>query len=240
MARLETLLEIQELDQAADAARARFASLPEHAALPALAEKRAAIEVASAAVQAEKIVCEGEEAALGTEVGNVAKAIEQADVERYSGKRIDRDEATAHDAAQAELREKQTSLEEQEMTLLEKLEALDALIAGHRTAAEENHAEIERTQALLAQQQAELATELEGLSAQRDKLVPALPPIVVAAYDRVRAQPRAAGRGCATLSAGQCGGCRIKLPSLEVTKMLAEPDDAVIQCPQCRRVLVRP
>ena len=62
---------------------------------------------------------------------------------------------------------------------------------------------------------------------------------VLSAYERVRDQKGKAGRGAAVLDKGDCQGCRIKLPSLEKKRLLAEPEDALIQCPQCRLVLVR-
>jgi predicted nucleic acid-binding Zn-ribbon protein len=38
---------------------------------------------------------------------------------------------------------------------------------------------------------------------------------------------------------GGCGGCRMRLPVIEYNRMKAEPEDALIACTHCGRVLVR-
>jgi predicted nucleic acid-binding Zn-ribbon protein len=102
-----------------------------------------------------------------------------------------------------------------------------------------SHAERQALQELVARVDAEVEAELARLDEARLRWVPHVAAAVLAAYERVRAQPRAGGRGAATIAEGRCTGCRIKLPSLELRRMLAEPEDALLQCPQCRRVLVR-
>lgn len=239
MSFLSPLLEVQELDLAADAARKRSEDLPERSRLPQLVAEGVAIEKRLSAARADRAAREAEEAELGRAVSQIARDIESAEVERYSGKRFDQDEAKAHEKSQRELHEKQAGLEEQEMALLEAIEEIDARIEGEEAARVAHRAEVARMEEAIRKVEAEVEMELARLTEARQAICRGIPEEVMTAYERVRAQAQKAGRGAATLSEGRCGGCRIRLPSLEKTRMMAEPETALIQCPQCRRVLVR-
>ncbi len=239
MSFLAPLLEIQDLDRAADAARERSLELRERSAVPAIAKQIAQAAEMLVAARAERAQMETAEAELESAVSQIALDIEAADVERYSGKRKDRDEAAAHDASQQVLREKQEDLEEQELALLESIEAVEAGIEEHESAIGSHRAESENLAEAIRKVESEVEAEVAGLGTSRSALVQRVPEEVVATYERVRAQPRNGGRGATRLTEGHCTGCGIKLPSLEKSRMLAEPEEALIQCPQCRRVLVR-
>ncbi len=239
MSLLAPLLQIQELDLAAGALRLKAEELPERAALPKLAKKLTAIDAELAKIRSAGQARVQQESELGRSVSQVAKDIEAAEVERYSGKRIDRDQAVEHKASQAALREKQSEYEEQELELLLAIEKLEAALNEQNAARAENLSETEKAQATLQNAETEIESEIASLMQKREGLMQGLPVPVLSAYDRVRAQERARGRGVAPLEEGRCTGCRIKLPSIELRKMVAEPEEALLQCPQCRRVLIR-
>ena len=124
MSFLAPLLEVQDLDSAADAARTRSATLPEREAIPLLEAKLAEIKSLLSSATEERAQKQTEEEQIAEQVTQVARDIEAAEVERYSGKRKNQDEAAAHNESQAGLHEKQASLEEREMELLEEIEAV--------------------------------------------------------------------------------------------------------------------
>ena len=236
---LSSLLEIQELDFAATAAQKRSDSLPERHLLIKLSARITRSRAELAAAQAEREQIEKEEEALGASVAELNSAIEAADVERYSGKRIDRDEASEHDTEQTKRRGEKTAIEEKEMELLESMEAVEGKASKIDAEIKEIHAEGVSVQSGVRAVEAEVAAELEEIAKKRVALATGLPGAVMTAYDRVRAQKGKAGRGGTSLSEGSCGACSIKLPSLEFTRMRDEPAEALIQCPQCRRLLIR-
>jgi predicted nucleic acid-binding Zn-ribbon protein len=239
MSFLAPLLEVQDLDLGADAARNRLAKLPERDAIPILEAKLAKIESQLAAANAERAERQAEEERIGEEVSQISRDIEAAEVERYSGNRKNQDEAAAHSESQERLHEKQTSLEERELELLEEIEAVESRVEEQESARAANRVESEKFAEAIRKVGGEVAVELEGLADAREKIVASIPGNIFSAYERLRAQAQKGGRGAAALAEGRCGGCRIKLPSLEKTRMLAEPEEALIQCPQCRRILVR-
>jgi predicted nucleic acid-binding Zn-ribbon protein len=239
MSRLSPLLEIQEIDVLCDAARRRSETLPEREAVPRIAAELAEIEARLEATRAERATKQSEEEGLDREVTELAHEIEAAEIARYSGPRKNPDEAAAHAESQQRLRERQESLEEREMSLLEEIETIEERIRELEAGAAGKRAESARLAEAIRKVESEMAAELGRHAEARTAILGRVPEPVLVAYERVRAQPQKGGRGAATLEKGQCGGCRIKLPSLENTRMLAEPEDALIQCPQCRRVLVR-
>jgi len=56
-------------------------------------------------------------------------------------------------------------------------------------------------------------------------------------YERVRAA--SGGVGAARLYQRRCEGCRLELNATERGRIRAAPDDAVIRCEECGRILVR-
>ncbi len=239
MATLAPLREIQQLDLAADAARERSAALPERAELPRLEKALSDLDLRLASVRTKRDGIEAEEERVAAEVADLVRRIEAAEVERYSGRRMDREAAAAHDAAQAETRSEQTALEERQMALLEEIESLEGEITEIEAARAEHTRTSESAIAEIGRVEAEVASELSRLAEARAAFESSIPGAVLSAYDRVRAQPRKAGRGMAILDGGVCGGCHTTLPSLEKSRMLAAAEDALIQCPKCRRVLLR-
>ena len=240
MSFLAPLLQVQDLDLAADGALKRARELSERERLPAIAAKIAAAESERSTAQAERTTLEASEEELSRAVEQIAKDIEAADVERYSGKHKDRDEAVAHDEAQQARREEQAAFEEKEMELLEAIEGVESRIEAKESAIANFRADSAKLSELIQKVEREVEAEVARLGDTRSTLVSRIPEEVLATYERVRAQPRNGGRGATHLDDGRCKGCQIKLPSLEKKRMMAEEEDALIQCPQCRRVLVRP
>lgn len=239
MSFLAPLLEIQDLDLAVDVARKRSLELSERTLLPGLAEKIAQSETELTAARARRSEIEAAEHALSARVGEITREIEAADLERYSGKRKGRDEAAAHNVAQQALRDEQSEIETQEMALLESIDVIEEEMAAFESKIGSLRAESEKVAEAIRKVESEVEAAVASLLERRSAMSAAIPEAVLTAYERVRSQPRSGGRGATSLAEGRCAACRIQLPSLERRRMMAEPEDAVIQCPQCRRVLVR-
>ena len=47
------------------------------------------------------------------------------------------------------------------------------------------------------------------------------------------------GVGAAALRARECGGCRLTIDSVELTRIKGLPEDEVVRCEECQRILVR-
>ncbi len=176
----------------------------------------------------------------------LAKA--EADVEqvrartRRDQERLDSGQASVRDtqALQSEIEHlagRQAELEEIELGVMERLEAhtgvLDELEAANaEVERQRTAAEAERDAAFAA-----LDDEAAGVRAERAAAVEGLDAPLVALYEKLRAQ--LAGRGAAALVGRQCQGCRMELNPLDLEKVKAAPEDQVVRCEECGRILVR-
>jgi uncharacterized protein len=130
-----------------------------------------------------------------------------------------------------------SSLEDEELEVMEKLEdAQRELDELQRLVAETD----ERLHALTAtrdEKLAEIDARLQQVQADRGPAAEGLPADLLALYDRLREQK--GGVGAAALRARECGGCRLSLDSVELTRSKGLPDDEVVRCEECQRILVR-
>ena len=102
------------------------------------------------------------------------------------------------------------------------LDALNADLATARAARDEALAEVE--QARTAQ------------SARRVEMLEGIGPELLALYERHRT---ASGVGAGRLQGGRCGACRIELDRGELSRISGAEPDEVLQCPECRAILLR-
>ncbi len=47
------------------------------------------------------------------------------------------------------------------------------------------------------------------------------------------------GLGAAALRAKKCEGCRLEINGADLRELAALPEDEVLRCPECSRILVR-
>jgi len=79
--------------------------------------------------------------------------------------------------------------------------------------------------------------QLQQVQADRGPAAEGLPDDLVALYMRLREQK--GGVGAAALRARECGGCRLSLDSVELSRIKGLPEDEVVRCEECSRILVR-
>ena len=60
---------------------------------------------------------------------------------------------------------------------------------------------------------------------------------LLALYEKIRVT--SGGTGAAALRQRRCGGCQLEVNPVEIQRMRSAPDDEVLRCEECRRILVR-
>ncbi|WP_298176347.1 C4-type zinc ribbon domain-containing protein [Saccharomonospora sp.] len=134
------------------------------------------------------------------------------------------------------LARRQTVLEDDQLELMERKEAVDADV--QRTAAEVDKAEQDLADA--QRRRDEALADLDATQARRESdrenLLPKLPENLLALYERVRAHK---GIGAALLKSRRCGACQLELDRSSIAEIKAAPDDEVVQCENCDAILVR-
>ncbi|MCV2393811.1 C4-type zinc ribbon domain-containing protein [Actinotalea sp. M2MS4P-6] len=188
-------------------------------------------------------------AAGRTTVGDVRRELAkaEADVEQVRT-RAERDQARMQaggsmkdvQALSAELdalAKRTEALEEIELEVMERLEAEEATLAERGATHERLAAELASAQRELDAAIAVLDDEAQQVTAQRAQKADGLDSGLVALYDRLRGQ--LGGLGVAALRGRTCEGCRLELNPSDVARITAAPDDQVLRCEECGRILVR-
>jgi len=130
-----------------------------------------------------------------------------------------------------------TSLEDQELEVMERLEEAQkshAELSGQVVALDER---LETLTAARDEKSGALDADLAQVQADRATAVDGMPDDLLSLYDRLREQK--GGVGAAALRARECGGCRLSLDPAELTRIRAAAPDEVIRCEECQRILVR-
>ena len=82
----------------------------------------------------------------------------------------------------------------------------------------------------------EIDTEVLELQGQREALSAEIAPELITLYEKLRAQY---GVGAAALRARRCEGCHLDLNGADLREIAGKPDDEIVRCPVCSRILVR-
>jgi len=230
-----TLLELADVDRAADAARHRRATLP---ALAVIAEGAARIDDLS-----------GRLVLAQTEVGDLDRAARKLDDEIDSVRaRADRDrERLASGAVPAKelenlqrevesLGRRQGTLEDDALELMERREAADAAMAQAQAELDAAMAEVDGATTSRDGQFVTIDGELAELAGKREGLVTGIPQDVLALYERIRSSGKVAA---GALMGDRCGACRMALDRQTLEEIRTAALDSVQRCPECGAILVR-
>lgn len=239
----ELILQIQAIDLSVDQHRHRAANHPDRERLAAIDERLAAHDADAAGVEERRHDVERQRKRLEDEVALIEDRRTDIDGKLYGGQVTASKELLALQDEAAGLLTKQTGLEDQELELMEQLEELSADLearARDRASVEAERAEV---QAGLDRALAEIAAEVAELDARRRDLAEVEPGSIqgwdelVTRYAELR--PQYDGVPVARLVDGHCDGCHIQLSAVAVDRMAKMPDDAVVTCEECGRLLVR-
>lgn len=131
---------------------------------------------------------------------------------------------------------RQSELEDLELEVMERSEKLRAELTALEQEQERGQGALQAAQDDRDNAIAELDKERDSVASQRDSLAPALPSDLVALYDKIREQ---SGIGAAALVERRCTGCGLELNVGDLGRIKATPNDEVVRCEECRRILVR-
>ncbi len=236
MPALDTLLAVQERDTAIDRLRHRRDTLPERAALAEADARLRELTPLLADARARRDDVAREERRLDDE----ARALEQRAIETekrlYSGEISSARELQAMQADIEQLRRHRSSVEDDELALMEQRESLDAEVAAFEAQIAGIEAGVADQRAALAEQEATIDGEIAQESGARGELTRDLPADLLTTYERCRAQAR--GVGAARLVGRTCQGCHLDIPATEAERIKRAADGTVAFCDNCGCILV--
>lgn len=230
------LLDLQAVDTALQQLAHRRDRLPQLAALATIAREIAHLDDERIKAQVGVDDIDRDIARLERDIEQVRTRADKDRARLDAGGGPARElEALQHELAS--LARRQSELEDNELEFMEQREAAQAAVdtaVGRLGEARDQRItlERERDEAL-----AEIDAEARHQTGARAPLVAELPDDLVDLYDKIRVD--SGGVGAALLRAGRCGGCRLDLSGGERARVRAAPPDEVVQCDECRRIMVR-
>jgi len=231
------LLDLQAIDTARNQLAHRRATLPELAELVRLVEEAGSADAGLTSVRERIGELDGKIRTLEREVDSV-RGRAQRDIARMDAGSVT--SARELESMQHEVRTlaaKQSELEDRELELMEQREIVAAELdtaAGLLQRLRADHAAaVARRDVAYGQ----IDIDDARYAAERAELVAQLPVELVELYERLRATY--AGVGAAALRAKRCQGCRLELFGTALVDLAAAPEDDVVRCDECGRILVR-
>ena len=230
------LLEVQALDTRAAQIAHQRAKHPAHQTVAELSSRLADVE--SAVVTSRTAVSD-----LRRELIKAEQDVEQVRSRANRDQaRLDSGAASVKDvqALTSELEalaRRQAALEEVELEVMERLEAHETALADLTSARDDILGQQQAAAAELEKVLGELDEHAAQVAAEREQRAAGLDAGLVALYDKVRAQQ--GGVGVAALRGRRCEGCRLELNPSDVEHIKAAPEEQVVRCEECSRILVR-
>jgi len=233
---LEDLLVVQEHDTAADRLRHRKETLPELTKLTEVEQAIGNVDAALADVVARRDEVARRQQRHEDELASLETKIAEVDKRLYSGTVTSPKELQALQADIDSLKKHGSEIEDQVLEAMQDREPLDTEVTrleAERTTHEKDGEQLRQAIAeATAAIDAELATELEA----RTTAAVSIPADLLSQYDRLRSKLQ--GIGAARLVNGRCSGCHLTLPATELDRLRHQPEDTVVLCDQCGRILV--
>jgi predicted nucleic acid-binding Zn-ribbon protein len=135
------------------------------------------------------------------------------------------------------LAKRRAELEEVELEVMVRIEALDQRIASLSQERDALHEEVIKLSKEKDVALEEINRAKNQTTNDRSLLASEIEAELLGLYEKIRTS--ADGIGAARLHAGQCQGCHLTINASDLSKISALPEDDVVRCEECRRILVR-
>lgn len=229
------LLDLQALDTRLNQLDHQARSLPELIDISRLEADEP--DVQAAVVRADTAVAD-----LEREIAKAEAAVQQVrDRAARDEARLNAGQGSAKDlqGLQHELESlarRQSVLEDEELEVMERAEAAQAEAAEATRVRDELVARLGELRTARDEKTAVITAERDEVAAGRDGITSDLSAELLALYERVRTQT---GSGAAPLQQRRCGGCRLDLNAVDLSRIRSSAEDEVHRCEECGRILVR-
>jgi predicted nucleic acid-binding Zn-ribbon protein len=232
----QRLLALADEDVALTQLAHRRRTLPEAAAVDAALEAERALAAALVRAETDARDLEREVKRMESDV-DVVRQRATRDQQRLEAGGLPAREVTALQHELDSLARRQGDLEDQELELMERQEAADALLRSSQEGLETAEADRARAEQLRDDALADLTDATARHEAARAQAAAGIPAPLLSLYDRIRQQTGTTG--AALLKARQCQGCRIELNGRELAAVRSADPNEVVRCENCGRILVR-
>lgn len=232
-----TLLDLQAKDAALAQLEHRRKTLPEHARIEALEARSRELDSQRVAAETEVGDLERAQAKFDSEIDLVRQRRVRDEDRMSSGAVTNPKDLSSLQHEVGALDRRISTLEDEELEIMEQLEEAQRRLSAISIEVERITAELEHE--VSARDAAVEVIDAEAVSVrnERDELVGRVPDDLRELYEKVRSQH--GGLGAAALRARRCEGCHLEINGADLRELADKPDDEVLRCPECSRILVR-
>ena len=233
----EQLLVVQDLDVAIDQHRHRIANHPIMTEISAIDAEVADLTASVEEVEVRRHDLQRQVKRLADDVALIDDKRSQIDGKLYDGSvTATKDLLALQDEAKM-LVDRKTSIEDDELELMESLEQVEAELAPVVEQQRALAARRDERETALRAAITELESELADLETKRTEAASSVPPDLLAHYESLRTD--FGGVAVARLVGSTCDGCHMTLSAVAFDQIKKQPDDAVVTCDACGRLLIR-
>jgi predicted nucleic acid-binding Zn-ribbon protein len=231
------LLELADIDAELGRIEHRRRGIPQHAELARLEARDDELRDSIAALTAQNSDLKREQAKAEGDVAQVRARIDRDRQRLDSGMVNSPRELESLQSEVQSLHRRQSDLEEVVLDVMERRETAQGTLEQATAEREQLRSDLISVTAARDAALAELAEQSVKAGDHRMEVTAAIPPDLLELYDKLRAQH--GGVGAAALRQRRCQGCNLTLNTVDLNAIRAAPDDEVLRCEECRRILVR-
>jgi predicted nucleic acid-binding Zn-ribbon protein len=231
------LLDLQDVDTALDRLAHRRRTLPELAEIERHEARLAELRDAIVGAETEVSDVDREQRKIENDVDVVRTRMTRDQQRLDTGAVSHAKELESLKHELDSLAKRQADLEDLVLEQMERREGFETTLNALTTERDEVTAALEAAVARRDATFADIDADLGTRRTERDAVAKEIPEDLLALYEKVRAS--SGGQGAAALHRGQCQGCHLSLPPNDLAAFRAAPDDEVLRCEECRRILVR-
>jgi predicted nucleic acid-binding Zn-ribbon protein len=232
----EKLLALQALDSSLIQLDHKAKSLPVSKTLDEKIIAHATARDLCVAAETEKSDIKHELSKSEVDVEQVVSRIERDEKRLASGQGTPKElEQIQHELIS--LAKRRAELEEIELEVMVRVDALDQRIASLSSERDALHEEVTKFAKEKEVALEEINRARNATTQDRESLSKEIEPELLGLYEKIRSS--ADGIGAARLHAGQCQGCHLTINAADLSRISSLPEDEVVRCEECRRILVR-
>ena len=231
------LLDLQQLDTAIDRLAHRRRTLPELADIERIEGRLGELRDAIVGAETELADADREQRKVENDVDVVRTrmARDQQRLDTGAVSHAKELESLRHELES--LAKRQGDLEDLVLEHMERREEIESRLSALRTESDALTADLDAASARRDAAFAKIDADASARREERAVLAGEMPADLLALYEKVRAS--SGGQGAAALHRGRCEGCHLSLPPTDLARFRAAPEDEVLRCEECRRILVR-
>ncbi len=233
----EQILQVQGLDLSITQLHHRRDHHPARLAIGEIDAALVSHDVEVAAVAERRHELERQQKRIEDEVATVEARRQDIDGKLYGGEVTASKELLALQDEAASLLSRQTDMEDDDLVIMEQIEEVDGELSTFAETRSSLEQQRQAHETELAKAEAEIAVELAELEATREATAGPANRELLDTYENLRAQYD--GVPVARLVDSRCDGCHMQLSAVAVDQIGKMPEDAVVTCEECGRLLVR-